>query len=79
MQIDMNAIGDILTIASQLLTALTILATVLVRIPALKKHAANVEGAAAKIQKAINYLPTIGINPRTKKLEEALREVQEQK
>lgn len=60
-----------LEIGAQILAALVIFATALVRVPGLNKHSEKVGGLAAKIFKAIKWLPTIGVNPGTKKLEEA--------
>ena len=61
---------------SQVLMAITILATILAR--AFPKEKALSDGLTANILKVISYLPTLGIDPRTKALEEALKDLQNQ-
>ena len=58
-----------------LIGAISILATVVVRLTPSKSDDEIVYGAAAKFWKFVSYLPTIGINPRTQKLEEAYKEL----
>lgn len=52
--------------------ALVYLATVLVRIPSLNKYEGNVGKIKTWWLKISRWLPTIGVNPQTKKLEEAI-------
>lgn len=59
----------------EVIGAITILATVIVRLTPSKKDDESVLNIAKGFWKAVSYLPTIGINPRTKKLEEAYKEV----
>jgi len=64
---------------SLILTSLTILATVIVRLTPSKLDDEAVSGFAASLNKLLNSLPTFGINPRTKKLQEAYEELKEEK
>lgn len=61
----------------QVLGALVIIATIVVRFTPSKEDDLKVQGLAAKFFRFMAYLPTIGINPRTKKLEEAYKELAE--
>ena len=56
---------------AQFLGALAIFATVIVKITPSKSDNATVRAIADKIFKLISYLPTIGINPKTKEIQEA--------
>lgn len=56
----------------QVIGALALLATALVRLPALKKYEGPVNTAKGKLLQVLKWMPTIGINPQTKKLEEAM-------
>jgi hypothetical protein len=62
-------------ILCQLIGAVAVLATVVVRLTPSPKDDDFLHGFMAKFLKVISYLPTIGINPRTKKLEEAYKEM----
>lgn len=62
--------------ACRLLTSLCVLATIVVRLPFMSAYKDTVDGVTSKAVNAVNWLPTIGINPRTKKLEEALKDMQ---
>lgn len=55
---------------------LVILATVIARITPTKKDDKFSLEAASFLEKALAFLPTIGVNPATKKLNEALKEAQ---
>ncbi len=55
-----------------ILGSITLLATFLVRIPALAKYEGPVNTFRGKFLLASRWFPTIGINPQTKKIEEAL-------
>ena len=55
----------------------SIMATVLVRLTPTKSDDEKVAKVVGKIQKALSYLPTLGINPRTQLLEQQLKEMQE--
>ncbi len=65
--------------AAQIFMAISVLATVVVRLTPKESDNEKVEKAVEKVHKLIGYLPTIGVNPRTKKLEEALAEIKERK
>jgi hypothetical protein len=69
----------LIDLISQIMMAIVVLATALVRLPFLKKYAAEVDSLGGKLIKAISYAPTIGINPRTKALEDALKDQAAQK
>lgn len=66
---------EVLPLVLQALGGLVVAATAIVRISPKSKNIENVDGIADRIFKFINYLPTLGINPRTKKLEEAVKEM----
>ena len=59
---------------SQLITLLTIMATIVVRFVK-KEHAADVESFGGNLLKVLGWLPTIGLNPRTKELEDKLKDL----
>lgn len=63
----------------QLLGALVISATVIVKLTPSPKDDEMAHGFAGKFFKFLSYLPTIGINPRTKKLEEAYNDLKNPK
>lgn len=52
------------------LGVLVIIATALVRLPQLKKYEDQVTKAALLLNKIISWLPTVGKNPSTKRLED---------
>lgn len=56
---------------------ITLLATALVRIPMFKNYSDEVSGFAKGLVKVLHWLPTIGINPQTTKLEETIMELRE--
>lgn len=62
--------------AAQLLMGLTIVATVLVRVIKGDKDDIAVGKFTKVLLQVLHWLPTIGINPQTKKLEEALKEIE---
>lgn len=61
------------------LTSLTILATVVVRLTPSKTDDLAVGKFSSKLMAMLRWLPTLGVNPQTKKLEEALYELKEEK
>jgi hypothetical protein len=63
---------------SMLITALMILATIFVRLTPNPDDDAAVNKFVIKLQDYMKFLPTLGVNPRTKKLEETLKELQDQ-
>lgn len=62
-------------VLGQLVMALVILATVIARLTPSPKDDEVVGKARQLVLKVVKYLPTVGINPQTKKLEEAAEEV----
>lgn len=66
-------------IACQIVGAVAIVATIIVRVTPSKKDDESVMKIASGFWRIISYLPTIGINPQTKKLEDAYKEVAEKK
>ena len=67
----MDFIQEWAPIVAQILGYLTIGATIIVRLTPNKEDDLKAEKISGKIWKYINMLPTVGINPRTKKLEDA--------
>jgi len=68
-----HKIGPWVTLTAQLLLALTVLATLLVRIPSLAKYEGTLNTFKGKLLTLLSKFPTLGKNPQTKKLEEALK------
>ena len=60
-----------------ILGAITVLATVIVKFTPTKADDQIVSKAGKIFVKVMQWLPTIGINPRTKKLEETIMELRE--
>ena len=65
-------------VLSQAIFSLAVLATIVVRVIPGKKDDEELNKALARVRKYMGYLPTFGINPRTKALEEALADVKKQ-
>lgn len=72
----MDKIMEYLPIVLQGLGALVILATVVVRFTPSKVDDENINKIAKAFLKMLRFLPTIGINPQTKKLEDQIEELQ---
>lgn len=70
----MEQIENYAVIIAQIIGFITIGATIVVRITPSKKDDADAAVITDKVWRYINMLPTIGINPRTKKLEEAYKD-----
>lgn len=66
-------------LVAQGLLAITIVATIITKVTKSTKDDVIVGSAKDKFLKYLSYLPTFGINPRTKKLEEALKDLSEKK
>lgn len=60
-----------------ILGAITVLATVIVKFTPTKTDDQMVSKVGKAFVKILQWLPTIGINPRTKKLEETIMELRE--
>lgn len=74
----LGQVGTYVDLVCQVITVLMILATVVVRVVPGKGAAAQVSSLVGRVMKALSWLPTLGINPRTKALEAALVEAQKQ-
>ena len=70
----MEALPEKVKLAAEILGIICLVATVIVRITPNPKDDGKVSKIAKIIFTIINYLPTLGINPRTKKLEAAVAE-----
>lgn len=70
---------QLVEILSQVMFGLMIVASALVRTPWLKKNAGALDGVISKVLRLMTWLPTLGIDPRTKALETALKDIQAQK
>jgi hypothetical protein len=68
---DFEKIREILTLVPDVIAAIVVAATVLVRVTPTKKDDTAVLAMGGKVWKAIQWLPTIGVNPQTKALKEA--------
>ena len=66
---------DLIVAVLTIVGALVVLATALVRIPALQKYSKDVNNFSTKFFDLMAKLPTFGINPQTKKLKEAYDEL----
>ncbi len=75
MQDLLTKIPDVIHLIALLGMAVTILATILVRLTPSKTDDEAVGAFAEKLNKVLHWLPTIGINPKTKALEEAYEEL----
>lgn len=70
-----SGLPEYLKIAAEFLGVLVVFATVVARITPTKSDDETVSKISSVILKVISYLPTIGINPQTKKLQEAYDEL----
>lgn len=61
----------------QALGGLVIVATAIVRVTPSPKDDGVVKEIAEKVFKVAGYLPTLGINPNTKKIEDAYKDLKE--
>ena len=68
---------DLIQVASLALTTLTLVATVVVRVTPSKADDQAVGKFTSMLMGVLHWLPTIGVNPQTKKLEEAIYELKE--
>ena len=64
-----------LELAAQYLGALSVVASVVVRLTPSKSDNELVKKVSDAIFSAVAYLPTVGVNPKTKQLEKAYREL----
>jgi hypothetical protein len=68
-------IPDFVQVFALIGMVLSLTATVVVRLTPSKTDDETVSGFVAKFLKVLHWLPTIGINPQTKKLQEAYEEL----
>jgi len=67
-----------LELLAQVLGSLVVVATVVVRLTPSETDNAAVKKYADILLKVISYLPTLGMNPKTKQLEKAYEELKKQ-
>jgi len=75
MQEILQKIPDFVQAFALLGMCLSILATIVVRITPSKTDDEKVGAFVEKFQKVLHWMPTLGINPNTKKLQEAYEEL----
>ena len=73
----LTKIPDVIQMISLFLTMITLLATVIVRLTPSKADDEYLSNFTKWWLKMLKIMPTLGINPQTKKLEEALYELRE--
>lgn len=66
---------EYLSILAQALGSLVVVATVIVKLTPSESDNAKVQKYANTIMKILSYLPTLGVNPETKKLKKAYEEL----
>lgn len=72
----LNGLPDKVKLAAEVIGFICLVATVVARITPDPKDDSKIKKITDIIFKVISYLPTLGINPKTKKLEEAVKEQQ---
>lgn len=72
-------LSDYIPYILQFIGAIAVGVTALFKIPPLKKNAEKVDAPASKFFELANKLPSLGVNPRTQKLEELYKELKENK
>lgn len=75
MQAILEKVPDIIQLISLVGMALSILATILVRLTPTKSDDEKLNVFLDKFLRLLSWLPTIGINPRTKEMEKTLAEL----
>lgn len=68
-------VPDIIQVIALLGMVVSILATIVVRLTPSTTDDEKVNAIIAKFMKVLQWLPTIGVNPQTKKLQEAYEEL----
>lgn len=71
---EIEKVKEILALIPDIIASIVVAATVLVRVTPTKKDDAAVLSLGSKVWKAIQWLPTIGVNPQTKALKQAYEE-----
>ncbi len=74
----LQKIPDLIQVIALLGMAVSILATLIVRLTPSKSDDEAVGKVTAFFLKLLHWMPTIGVNPQTKKLEEAYAELKAQ-
>lgn len=72
-------IPDWIEAISLVLMGLTFVATAVARLTPTKSDDEKLARFSSGVLRVVSFLPTLGVNPRTKKMEEALKEIQETK
>lgn len=75
MQELLTKVPDIIQVIALLGMVASILATIVVRLTPSTTDDEKVSAIIAKFMKVLQWLPTIGVNPQTKKLQEAYEEL----
>lgn len=75
MQEVLGKIPEIIQLLSVILMIISILATIIVRLTPSKTDDEKVSKFSSTLMGVLHWLPTIGINPQTKKLQEAYEEI----
>jgi len=73
----MGNMPEWIQVSLTMLGALVVFATAAVRLTPSKKDDLIISKIASSWSKILMFLPTLGINPKTKKMQEALEEVKE--
>jgi hypothetical protein len=73
----LTKIPDTLQLISLIMSVLTLAATVIVRLTPTKTDDQAVGKFSKYLVKVLQWLPTLGVNPQTKKLEETIMELRE--
>lgn len=68
-------VPDIIQVIALLGMVVSILATIVVRLTPSTTDDEKVSAIIAKFMKVLQWLPTVGVNPQTKKLQEAYEEL----
>lgn len=75
MQELLEKVPDVIELIALLGMSVSVLATVLVRLTPSQADDEKVHAFIHKFQKVLHWMPTIGVNPNTKKLQEAYEEL----
>lgn len=73
----LKKIPDIIEIASLVLTTITLVATVVVRLTPTKADDVFMGKISGTFLRILQWLPTIGVNPKTKQMEQTIAELRE--
>lgn len=75
MQVVLGKIPEIIQLLSIILMIISVLATIIVRFTPSKTDDEKVSKFSSTLINILHWLPTIGINPQTKKLQEAYEDI----